>query len=176
MERLTKKDFVGMPWKNGGGVTTELFKISSTFDSSFLFRLSIANVDSSGSFSHFTNTERILLLLEGAGFHLKSSEYDFSLTDSQTPFYFSGESSIYCTLLNGPCRDFNVMTEKNFAKSHLSIVDINPNEVISFKAECDLKFIYDKNEMLLYKLNRDEQHTMKVSEIKKLIIVDVTLL
>lgn len=165
-----------MPWKNGGGKTTELFKISGSTDSSFLFRLSIANVESNGPFSHFPNTERILMLLDGPGFHLKSSEYDFSLKDSQIPFYFSGESSIFCTLVNGPCHDFNVMTKKNFANSVLSCITLSPNETVNFNTESSFKFIYDKEEELLYKLNKGEQQAIKASEIKNMIIVDVSLL
>lgn len=161
-----------MPWKNGGGVTTELFRIPS--GDSFLFRLSMASVKSDGPFSHFPNIDRILMLLEGNGFHLEG--LNASLNDNQTPLYFQGETSVNCTLIDGPCRDFNVMTDRSYAKSLISVVKLSQNESIILKAECDFRFIYDKDAEELYKLDLGEQYAIFGDHEKSLIIVDVTKL
>ena len=161
-----------MPWKNGGGMTTELFRIPSA--DSFLFRLSIASVFSDGPFSNFPNIDRILMLIEGPGFHLEG--LNASLTDYQTPLYFKGEMPVNCTLINGTCRDFNVMTDRSYAKSLISVVELPENESIILKAECDFRFIYDKASQELYKLDLGEQCTITGDHKKSLIIVDVTKL
>ncbi|OJT17017.1 hypothetical protein BO221_47220 [Archangium sp. Cb G35] len=57
-----------MPWKNGGGVTRELWKLPHPFDPArFLARVSIATVGASGPFSVFPGVDRTLMILEGAG-------------------------------------------------------------------------------------------------------------
>jgi len=161
-----------MPWKNGGGTTTELFRLSNS--DSFLFRLSMASVHTDGPFSHFHNIDRILMLIEGNGFHLEGLET--SLTDYQTPLYFPGETPVNCTLVNGACRDFNVMTDRSYAKSLISVVELSQNESIILKAECDFRFIYDKDSQILYKLDLGEQCAILGDHKKSLIIVDVTKL
>lgn len=161
-----------MPWKNGGGTTTELFRLSSP--ESFLFRLSMATVNSDGPFSHFQNIDRILMLIKGHGFHLEG--LNTSLTDFQTPLYFKGETPVNCTLINGPCHDFNVMTDRSYAKSLISVVELSQNESIILKAECDFRFIYDKDSQILYKLDLGEQCTISGDQKRSLIIVDVTKL
>jgi environmental stress-induced protein Ves len=161
-----------MPWKNGGGKTTEIFRISN--GESFIFRLSMADVLSNGPFSRFPNIDRILLLIKGNGFHLEG--LNTSLTDHQTSLYFKGETAVNCRLINGPCRDFNVMTDRSYAKSLISVVELLENASIILKAECDFRFIYDKDEQELYKLDLGEQCTISADHNKSLIIVDVTKL
>lgn len=161
-----------MPWKNGGGVTTELFRIPA--GESFLFRISCASVNSDGPFSSFPNIDRILMLIQGNGFHLEG--LNTTLTDYQTPIYFQGETPVSCTLVNGPCRDFNVMTDRSYAKSLISVVKLSQNESIILKAECDFRFIYDKDAEELYKLDLGEQCTIFGDHEKSLIVVDVTKL
>lgn len=161
-----------MPWKNGSGTTTELFRISNA--ESFFFRLSMAFVSTDGPFSHFPNIDRILMLIEGSGFHLEG--LNTSLKDFKTPLYFKGETAVNCTLINGPCRDFNVMTDRSYAKSLISVVELAQNASIILKAECDFRFIYDKDAQELYKLDLGEQCTISADHKKSLIIVDVTKL
>ena len=54
---LKSKDFSVMPWKNGGGSTTELLihpsSASVTSSPPFLWRISLATLDASGPFSTF---------------------------------------------------------------------------------------------------------------------------
>lgn len=171
----SSKDFKEMSWKNGGGVTTELFRIPKS-DDAFLFRLSSAQVSTSGPFSNFPHVDRILLLTEGNGFHLQGSDLDHTMNDFNTPLCFEGETPIDCTLLNGPCRDFNVMTDRSYAKSLISVVELALNESINFTAECNLRFIYDKEDQNLYKLDLGDQCTIQGTTKKSLIVVDVTLI
>ena len=47
----TPTDFTRMPWKNGGGQTTELVRNSP--DGDYSWRLSLADIDLNGPFSSF---------------------------------------------------------------------------------------------------------------------------
>lgn len=103
------------PWKNGGGTTRELWihPAGSSLAEGFEIRLSVAEVRNSGPFSAFPSIDRTLLLLEGSGVAL-----DFGIGGKVRlpgPFHpvsFRGEWATQADLENGPCRDFNVMTDR----------------------------------------------------------------
>ena len=168
---FTHKDFIQMPWKNGGGFTSELFRLNDPKDSSLIFRLSMAQITSDGPFSTFIGIDRILLLIQGKGIRLEGSSINTSLSLNSPPLSFKGEESINCILIDGPCIDFNVMTARHFAKSTISLV----NTPIVLRAECDFKFIYDKETQELYKLDLGDELMIKEAN-KNLIIIDVTKL
>ena len=172
IQTFTLNDFKKMPWKNGGGVTTEIYSLNDSLNSSLLFRLSMATVERDGPFSIFPGIDRILLLLKGEGFHLKNDTFDTLITMSTSPVNFKGEESIKCILINGPCVDFNVMTARNYAHSNVFIKNISEKTSIIFKAECDFKFIYDNEVQRLYKLDSGDEMTIK-GEKKRLIVIDV---
>jgi environmental stress-induced protein Ves len=66
MHILRAGDHRQMPWKNGGGVTTEIaiWPADATVGD-FDWRISMAKVPSSGSFSAFANIDRVLAVLDG---------------------------------------------------------------------------------------------------------------
>lgn len=100
-----------MPWKNGGGITHELWRTprqSSEFD----LRISIAEVAESGPFSLFPGVDRIITLLSGRGFRLVGGAIDQVVSTVGEPFAFAGDLSLTCALLSGPVRDFNVMIRR----------------------------------------------------------------
>jgi environmental stress-induced protein Ves len=175
IQTFTQKDFSEMPWKNGGGVTTELFRLNDPESSAFLFRLSMASVLSDGPFSSFPGIDRILLLLKGRGFHLKGPTLETSLIERTPPLYFKGEDPINCTLIDGPCIDFNVMTARYYAKSTISVENVSENNPIILRAECNFRFIYDKEAQELYKLNLGDELVIE-GKTRPLIIIDVTTL
>jgi len=114
--RLVKpSDFRAMPWKNGGGITTELAiePETATLETGFLWRLSMADVRADGPFSAFPDYERTIMLLKGKGIEL-----DFNgngrkrLEKPYEPVMFPGKWHAAGHLLDGPCRDFNVITHK----------------------------------------------------------------
>ena len=164
-----------MPWKNGGGVTTELFRLDDPKSSVFLFRLSIASIKTSGPFSNFLDIDRILFLLDGKGFHLEGPTLKTSLEKNTPAFYFKGEDPINCTLIDGPCVDFNVMTSRHYAKSTISFKNVSEDASIILRAQCDFRFIYDREAQELYKLDLGDELVIK-GKNKTLIIIDVTTL
>jgi environmental stress-induced protein Ves len=102
-----------MRWKNGSGATTQLaaFPPTATLDD-FMWRLSIADVASSGPFSVFPNIDRILMLLEGPGMHLQLASRDVDLAAPFAQCTFAGEDSVQATLRAGPVRDCNLMLRR----------------------------------------------------------------
>jgi environmental stress-induced protein Ves len=115
MNRFTKENFRTMLWKNGGGVTTELLRISENNDD-FLFRISIAQVNSNGPFSIFPGIDRHLLILEGNGCILNNH---LRLTKESPVYFFQGEENIICHLIDGEIRDFNVMIKRGWRNARV---------------------------------------------------------
>jgi environmental stress-induced protein Ves len=129
-------DFKVMPWKNGGGLTRELYRIPhQDRPEDFTFRLSEASVNSSGDFSLFPGIERTLLLLKGSGFNLTFKEAEnINMVQPLKPICFRGEDQIHCELIDGPCLDFNVMIERQWGEAKVSVQLAPKNSEIKFRA------------------------------------------
>jgi uncharacterized protein len=122
------QDYRSMPWKNGGGSTTELViePAGATLDSGFHWRLSMADVGVSGPFSCFAGCERTLLLLEGGGLRLEFDQGEaVQLEHILEPVRFSGDLRTSGTLLAGTCRDFNVITQRAQCRHRLEVLALD---------------------------------------------------
>ncbi len=125
IHHLRSSDYRVMPWKNGGGTTTELLidPPGASLDTGFQWRLSMADVGVSGPFSRFAGYDRTLLLLEGRGMELDFGECGGACLDQLlTPVSFSGDWETSGALLDGPCRDFNVITERSSWRHRLEVL------------------------------------------------------
>lgn len=80
----------------------------------FEWRLSIAEVTADAPFSAFPDVDRCIVLLRGAGMHLRSDDgrLDERLDKPLAPFHFSGNAVLSATLIDGPSSDFNAMTRR----------------------------------------------------------------
>jgi len=117
-----------MPWKNGGGTTTELIiePSGATLGSAFSWRLSMAEVGVSGPFSRFEGCDRTLLLLSGGGMRLTFAQGGTeTLEGPLEPVGFSGDLDTTGTLLAGPCRDFNVITRRDRCHHHVEVLALD---------------------------------------------------
>jgi environmental stress-induced protein Ves len=114
LTHLKPADYKTMPWKNGGGTTTELMAESKDGAEGYAWRLSIAAVAASGPFSDFSGYDRSIMLVEGKGFTLAFAESGtHRLTRSFEPLRFDGAWHTECTLIDGPVKDFNLIARKN---------------------------------------------------------------
>ena len=105
--------YKSMPWKNGGGTTSEI-AIEHAADGSMLWRLSIADVKQSGPFSDFSGCDRTIMLLEGRGFVLNFDQAPTKRLDRHYELFdFSGDWRTDCTLIDGPVRDFNLIRSRS---------------------------------------------------------------
>lgn len=113
---LGPADYRRMRWKNGCGWTTEIAvhpADAGLNGKPFDWRVSLAEVGNDGEFSAFPGYDRTILLTNGAGMEL---HFDLAptrhLAEHYLPFHFKGEWRTHCRLLNGPVRDFNVMSAR----------------------------------------------------------------
>lgn len=132
-----------MPWKNGGGTTTELIiePDGAGLDTGFHWRLSMAEVSTSGPFSRFDGYDRTLLLLEGRGMRLDMEGHGtIDLKKLLAPIRFSGDWITSGTLLDGPCRDFNIITRRERCEHHLEVHRLGSSSVTL--PDADICFLF----------------------------------
>lgn len=123
MRKWTRQDYHAMPWKNGGGSTTELavYPFGSDLDH-FVWRLSRAEVGSNGPFSNFPQIDRTLAILSGDGLILHSvgeNSHSILLRQDSLPHQFKGETAINAELLYGSVTDLNMMTRRDVCTHHM---------------------------------------------------------
>lgn len=115
-------DCAPQPWKNGLGRTREMAVQTSLIGMGFLWRVSIAEVDSAAPFSRFPGIDRSIALLEGAGFRMTlDGSHVHALTAVHEPFAFAGEARVDVTLVAGATRDFNLMVKRDEARGELQV-------------------------------------------------------
>jgi environmental stress-induced protein Ves len=121
LQLISPNQWQTQAWKNGGGITHQL--AHSDDNAGMRWRVSIAEVASDGPFSRFEQTDRIIMLLKGKGFCLHGAEDQPVVLDKAlVPFAFAGETSIECTLINGPVQDFNLMTRRSDMQASLQVL------------------------------------------------------
>ncbi|MDX8518080.1 HutD/Ves family protein [Mesorhizobium dulcispinae] len=115
MQILRAADYRVMPWKNGGGTTTEIaVSPNGAGLDDFDWRVSMARVATSGPFSSFAGIDRTLSVLEGEGIVLDIAGQPASrLTAASAPLSFPGDVPTGATLVGGPITDLNVMTRRS---------------------------------------------------------------
>jgi environmental stress-induced protein Ves len=98
-----------VPWKNGGGITREIFR-EPLEPAPFDWRLSLATVDAPGPFSAFDGYHRTLLLVHGAGVELDFGQHGRArLSTIGQRVSFAGDWQTECTLLDGRSIDLNLI-------------------------------------------------------------------
>jgi uncharacterized protein len=119
-------DYKSMPWANGRGRTVELFRQEDA-DGALLLRLSCAAVVAAGAFSSLPGIDRILTLIEGAGFDLDFGEHgSVAPVRPFMPIAFSGDWPAAATNLRGPSRDFNVMVARGRMTAQVTVLRDGP--------------------------------------------------
>lgn len=175
MRKWSQQDYKTMPWKNGGGSTTELavFPEGASLDH-FVWRISTALVSSDGAFSHFAQIDRTLAILSGAGMTLHGDEEgtdtpsSVTLTRDSMPHQFSGETSIRAELLDGPVWDLNLMTRRDVCTHFMQRLEAGEHYVVAQNAQQVLIYcaqgqavlnkVMDVSEADLILLEEDHEH------------------
>lgn len=109
-----------MPWKNGGGITTELARFPEDANAEqFIWRLSRAEIDSSGPFSYFAQIDRSLAVLSDNSLRLQLERGEGMLEELELDrhslaFRFQGETPVYAVLQKdqGSVLDLNFMSRR----------------------------------------------------------------
>ncbi len=113
LQIVRRSSFKRSLWKNGGGITHEAMRVPATGDP-LLWRVSVAQIDSSGPFSEFDGYDRKMVLLRGRGIALTHGNGVHQVLKSVGDCVeFAGAIPTHCELLNGACVDLNLMVSKS---------------------------------------------------------------
>jgi environmental stress-induced protein Ves len=113
MRILRANDRIAVPWKNGGGTTSEVaaYPEGAGFDD-FGWRISIARIDRGGPFSVFPGIDRKLAMLEGRVTLTIEGQNVIALSPESPPAIFPGDVPTSAELIQSPASDLNVMTRR----------------------------------------------------------------
>ena len=171
MKHITQEQFKSMSWKNGGGTTTEIYRLTGPEAEDFVFRLSMARIENDGPFSRFDGYDRHLVLLQGNGCILDSNGKQLALTNSSNPYSFAGERKIDCRLIEGPVTDFNVIVSRNWGTALVEVSQDAKDKVI--RCHDEMLFFYDLKAHELWILTNGEELKSKA---RKAITIRITKL
>ncbi len=110
-------DAAASPWRNGGGVTRELATWPAGAD--WTWRISVAEVAASGSFSRFDGVQRWFAVLGGHGVALRVTGAEHRLSTASAPFEFDGAVPVDCELIDGATQDLNLMVRRDRARGRM---------------------------------------------------------
>jgi uncharacterized protein len=129
---VRQSSFSAARWKNGGGVTHEAMRVPAGGDA-FLWRVSVAHIESSGPFSDFAGYRRHMVLLRGLGLTLKFGNGEQRvLRKIGDSLEFDGAGPAHCELLHGPCVDLNFMVARSLqADARILPLDQSPMDLAS---------------------------------------------
>lgn len=141
MIELIKADqYTKMLWKNGAGFTLEIARSQGEAD--FDWRISMADVTTSGPFSLFPNKQRIISVLDGQGMILHVDDLPAKKLNQGEILAFHGESHVQSELVDGAIRDLNLIYDP--AKFHVRFQWLNDAPEQAFISSADLIFIFNQ--------------------------------
>lgn len=113
MRILRTSGRTSVPWKNGGGTTSEVavFPQGASFED-FGWRISIADIARSGPFSQFPGIDRTLAMLKGQVSLSIAGRDTIALSIDMPPVEFPGDVATAAELIGEAATDLNVMTRR----------------------------------------------------------------
>lgn len=147
MREFTSNTFKLMPWKNGRGITTEIYR--EELGGKMSFRLSRAVIDEDGPFSIFNSYKRHLIVLEGEGCYLNLQGTEHTLRRNEI-FSFRGDQQVHARLIKGAVEDFNIFFDEKIYDCEVSWIE---NRQITASERV---FLYSPEENKLYLLQDNE--------------------
>ncbi|MHC0017960.1 HutD/Ves family protein [Acinetobacter pittii] len=140
IELIRADQYTKMLWKNGAGFTLEIARSQGEAD--FDWRISMADVTTSGPFSLFPNKQRIISVLDGQGMVLHIDDLPAKTLNQGDIFAFHGESQVQSELVDGAIRDLNLIYDP--AKFHARFQWLNDAAEQAFISSADLIFIFNQ--------------------------------
>ena len=124
-----------VPWKNRGGVTSEIaVHPPGASLQEFDWRISCAQVDSAGPFSSFPGIDRIIVILEGELSLQVADQPAVVLSPESAPWGFPGDAASAGAPLAGPVHDLNVMTRRGRCAARVQRCLVEERAKFSFTA------------------------------------------
>jgi len=121
-KRIEPGDLHPRPWKNGGGMTTELaIGGDPAGPDGWSWRISMADVAQDGPFSPFEGVDRLICVVEGEGMDLLFQDGTRLPLERDRVAAFPGDAAAVGKLREGPVRDFNLMANRKRHRIGLAI-------------------------------------------------------
>ncbi|SFJ19670.1 HutD/Ves family protein [Bradyrhizobium sp. cf659] len=118
---LKSEDYTRSPWKNGGGIFTDIADAHRTgapakdWDS-LLWRFASTPIVAPGPFSYMPGIDRLQMVVAGRGLVLKAPGQEFDEREPFTTVRFTGELEIVTELEAGPVEVVNLMARRGAAE------------------------------------------------------------
>ncbi|MCK1739465.1 HutD family protein [Bradyrhizobium sp. 139] len=117
---LKFEDYTRSPWKNGGGIFTDIADAHRAGASvrdwdSLLWRFASTPIVAPGPFSHMPGIDRLQMVVGGRGLVLKAPTQEFDEREPFTTVRFTGELEIVTELEAGPVEVVNLMARRGAA-------------------------------------------------------------
>jgi len=121
---LKSEDYTRAPWKNGGGVFTDIADAhrpdapAKDWDS-LIWRFASTPIVAPGPFSYMPGIDRLQMVIGGRGLVLKARGQEFDEREPFTTVRFTGEIEIVTELEAGPVEVVNLMARRGAAEIDL---------------------------------------------------------
>ncbi|MFO1081510.1 MAG: HutD family protein [Reyranellaceae bacterium] len=113
--RLEPACYRRTPWRNGGGVTTD---IAGEGD---VWRFSRTPIAAAGPFSDYAGYDRLQVLVAGGGLVLQTPDGEIDVRRPFVPIRFAGETPIVSRLEDGPVEVVNLLGERRAVRLALAV-------------------------------------------------------
>lgn len=110
-----------MPWRNGGGVTTEIaiYPPGASLDD-FEWRVSLATMAGSGPFSAFPGVDRLLAVIDGRGVRLQiGGGPPVTIARGSEALLFGGDLPVEARTVDGIVTILNIMVRRGRCRASL---------------------------------------------------------
>lgn len=122
IQHLPAAGRIARPWRNGGGVTRDVAIFPpGAGDDDFLWRVSIATIDTAGPFSAFPGADRLLVPLAGTLSLTIGRESEHRLQPGDPAFAFPGEAAVTGAPVGGACTVVNLMARRGLVRSQVEL-------------------------------------------------------
>ena len=124
---LKSEDYTRSPWKNGGGIFTDIADAHRADAAvkdwdSLLWRFASTPIVAPGPFSHMPGIDRLQMVVGGRGLVLKAPGQEFDEREPFTTVRFTGEMEIVTELEAGPVEVVNLMARRGAAEIELVVL------------------------------------------------------
>jgi environmental stress-induced protein Ves len=115
---LNPDHYVRTPWKNGGGVTTDIAVDDDTGGG--VWRFGCTPITAAGPFSDYAGFDRLQVLVAGSGLVLQTPSGEIDVRRPFQPVRFTGETPIVSRLEAGPVEVVNLLGDRS--RVHIDLV------------------------------------------------------
>ncbi|MGE0579153.1 HutD/Ves family protein [Reyranella sp.] len=116
MRRLSPRDYRRTPWKNGGGITTDIAHDGE------VWRFSRTPITTPAPFSDYAGFDRIQVLVSGRGLVLETPDGEIDVRTPFRPVRFAGELAIVSRLEAGPVEVLNLLGDRSRVALDLAVL------------------------------------------------------